>query len=393
MYAKCIVRKNTIGKRGLIPLLIEFRYQNQRIEKTITRINGSKWSESKGEVKGNPMLNLRISDIISRFNIAVTQKLNNQEKINVVKIANELLGKTVESVDKTKLVDYLNEHISNSGLSYGTLKTYYALLERIKLYDPEISLDNIDLVWVEKFIKYLKNEGNEPGTIWTRKKVIKTILNKAVKEGIIKSNPAVGVKSKQEPKIPEFLSLEQFKILTKYEPKTDLESLSKDLYCFGVYTGLRFSDIFFLDGSKIQTEDNKGYRLLLKEVKTKNRLSSLLSKPAVNLLEKYGYPKEGIIFPMLNPTPNRDMMNENKQKESWNAKVNASLYNIFDRLGMKKLGFHTSRHSHACISLDLDIPITTISASLGHSKLKMTEHYARVKNRQLDEAANKWSNL
>ena len=44
-------------------------------------------------------------------------------------------------------------------------------------------------------------------------------------------------------------------------------------------------------------------------------------------------------------------------------------------------------------NLDLGIPITTISASLVHSKIFMTEHYSRVKNKQMDEAADKWSNF
>jgi integrase len=128
----------------------------------------------------------------------------------------------------------------------------------------------------------------------------------------------------------------------------------------------------------------------MKEVKTGNKISNRLSQPALAILKRHGLPKKGVMFPMFTPSIPENSHQDNKQKETWNAYINNKLYGISRHLGFRKMGFHTSRHTHACISLDLGIPITTISASLGHSKISMTEHYSRVRNKQLDEAADKW---
>ena len=391
MYARPILRLNAQGKRGA-PLRIEFRYKDMKKEWTIAKIDPSRWNPTKNEVRGDRMLNLRIQDIITRFDSAINQKLNNQEQIDVETLSSEIIGKA--SGPKTKkLLEYLNETIKESKWSYGTIKTYNALKVRLEEYDPEIKLYKIDLKWITKFEDYLRSIGNEPGTIWTRKKVLKTILNKAVEEGLLKENPAIGMKNKRESKIPRYLSLEEFSTLNEYKPQSDTEELAKDLYCFGVYTGLRFSDVFYLDHSKIKSDGTDSYRLHMKEVKTGNKLSNKLSLPAVLILKKYGFPKEGVIFPLYHPTNPENKNMDDQQKEKWNAYINKEMYKIFENVGLRKMGFHTSRHTHACISLDLGIPITTISASLGHSKLAMTEHYAKVKNKQMDEAADKWSKI
>jgi len=266
-------------------------------------------------------------------------------------------------------------------------------LVKIKEFDPEIRINRVDHVWIEKFEAYLKEQGNESGTILTRRKVLKTVLNKAIKDGHLKTNPALGMKIKRESKIPQYLTLEEFKLFSDYKPQNKHEDLAKDLYCFGVYTGLRFSDIFFLTGEDIRADGKDSYRLYLKEVKTGNKISNKLSQPAITLLKKYGFPKDGVLFPMFKPSANADGLIDNKHKESWNAYVNKSLYKIWNDLEIRRMGFHSSRHTHACISLDLGIPITTISASLGHQKLHMTLQYARVKNKQLDEAADKWNTI
>jgi integrase len=391
MYARPIIRLNAKGKRGA-PLRIEFRYKDIKKEWTIAKIDPDKWNPIKNEVRGDRMLNLRIQDVITRFDAAVNHKLNNNEAVDVNQLSAEIIGKQ-PGIKSTKLLDYLVETISTSKWSYGTLKTYNALKVRLQDFDPDIKISSIDLKWVDKLEEYLKKSGNESGTIWTRKKVLKTILNKAVEDKYLKENPLIGMKNKRESKIPQYLSLEEFKSLAQYKPQNQAEVLAKDLYCFGVYTGLRFSDIFFLRSSKIISDGNDTYRLSMNEVKTGNKISNRLSQPAIAILKKYGFPKDGIIFPMFKPSEPVNSHLDNRQKETWNAYINKTMYGICAKFGFRRMGFHTSRHTHACISLDLGIPITTISASLGHSKLAMTEHYARVKNKQMDEAADKWSSI
>jgi len=44
----------------------------------------------------------------------------------------------------------------------------------------------------------------------------------------------------------------------------------------------------------------------------------------------------------------------------------------------KTLTSHVARHTFATYLLNKDIPIETVSKALGHSNIKMTEHYAKM---------------
>ena len=106
-----------------------------------------------------------------------------------------------------------------------------------------------------------------------------------------------------------------------------------------MYTGLRFSDIFFLDDSKIISDGKDSYRLSMKEVKTGNKISNRLSQPALAILKRYGLPKKGVMFPMFTPSVPENSHQDNKQKDTWNAYVNNCLYRICRNLGLRRMGF------------------------------------------------------
>ena len=66
----------------------------------------------------------------------------------------------------------------------------------------------------------------------------------------------------------------------------------------------------------------------------------------------------------------------------------------FTRAGYPWFSFHKLRHTAACFLLDNDVPITTVSALLGHSSIKVTmDFYARVRPGKLAEAVKKFDVL
>ncbi|MBK8778236.1 MAG: phage integrase SAM-like domain-containing protein [Saprospiraceae bacterium] len=97
-----------------------------------------------------------------------------------------------------------------------------------------------------KFETHLIKIGNEPGTIWTRKKVLKTILNKAVEENYLRENPLIGMKNKKSSKVPQYLSLEEFKtfLVNTIPLQKKLKVLPKTYTAWCVYR-VEVLDIFF----------------------------------------------------------------------------------------------------------------------------------------------------
>ncbi len=54
------------------------------------------------------------------------------------------------------------------------------------------------------------------------------------------------------------------------------------------------------------------------------------------------------------------------------------------------LTFHTARHTFATtVTLNNGVPLETVSKMLGHSSLKMTQHYAKLLDRKIGEDMSK----
>ena len=62
-----------------------------------------------------------------------------------------------------------------------------------------------------------------------------------------------------------------------------------------------------------------------------------------------------------------------------NQKYNDFLKLIAEAVGINKnLTSHVARHTFATYLLNKDIPIETVSKAMGHSDIKMTQHYAKL---------------
>jgi len=60
----------------------------------------------------------------------------------------------------------------------------------------------------------------------------------------------------------------------------------------------------------------------------------------------------------------------------------------------KVLTFHVARHTFSTtICLDNGLPIETLSKMLGHSDIKITQAYAKVSNRKIEEDVNKLNSI
>ena len=55
---------------------------------------------------------------------------------------------------------------------------------------------------------------------------------------------------------------------------------------------------------------------------------------------------------------------------------------------MKKITYHTGRHTFATMMLTLGVDLYTVSKLLGHSNVKTTQIYAKIINKKKDDAVN-----
>ena len=144
-------------------------------------------------------------------------------------------------------------------------------------------------------------------------------------------------------------------------------SISLALMLLSCFTGLAFIDVQQLSPEHIVKDNNENLWIRKPRQKTKNMCNIPLLDIPLEILRKYAdYPackKKGVLLPV-----------------PCNQKMNSYLKEIADLCLIKKnLTTHTARHSYATsVCLANGVSIENVAKMLGHTNIKMTQHYARV---------------
>ena len=133
-------------------------------------------------------------------------------------------------------------------LSEGTQYQYLLFRKQLKEYKSNINLGEIDIKFIEDFLYYLNTEkkiGNSG--IATRRKHFSVVLNKFVLDKIIKENPCKNIPKPKENVKTTFLTSKEIERIEKANlkllNKTKGLELTRSLFLFSCYTGLRYSDV------------------------------------------------------------------------------------------------------------------------------------------------------
>ena len=281
-----------------------------------------------------------------------------------------------------KLVDYIIEQ--------GKGRTQYTNLchHIIKYKGENVLMCEVDKAYLAGFVEYLKTASPEyvkykcrkrekhlsKGTQLTYYNLFRSILNAAVKDSILESNPANKLTSSQKPHHYEasrtFLTIEEVKILSGTEV-SDQDKLICDAFLFCCFCGLRYSDVSNLRWKQLQYLSDGNCQLALVQKKTARTLYLPLSKNAVKCMPERGSDKDDDLIFKLPPY--------------WD--INKALDRWAEEAGIRKhITFHISRHTFATMALNYGADIYTVSKLLGHSSVTTTQIYAKIVDKTKREA-------
>lgn len=150
------------------------------------------------------------------------------------------------------------------------------------------------------------------------------------------------------------------------------------MFVFSCYTGLSYGDVMHLTTKNLSTGiDGKQWIYAQREKTSVPMKIPILSK-ALCIIKKYETHPESVLKAKLFPTIS-------------NQKLNSYLKEIADVCGItKNLTFHIARHTFATtVTLSNGVPIETVSKLLGHSKITITQIYAKVIERKVSEDMQK----
>lgn len=257
-------------------------------------------------------------------------------------------------------------------------------LNSLKKYRSKIYFEDIDEAWLKGYRNWMEKEGNSATTTQIYLRNLRTIFNKAIKEGYIsdKHYPfrtyTIGTSAKSK----SVLYAPQLKALWEYEPTTMSERRSKD-YFFMCYlcNGCNFKDIVYL-----KFKDLKGETLAFVREKTKRtntiadkQITVYLHPDIKRIIETWGNKNNGhedYVFPILNGY--KTTIEKEKRRKTIQRITNRMLNVIGKKLGFdERLTLNLARHSFATHLKISGTPIGFISDALGHASSKTTEHYMK----------------
>ena len=266
-----------------------------------------------------------------------------------------------------------------------TKASYDTLARQVDKFEKGVSINDIDVDFVNSFINWCKDNKLSHNTIVGRLKGIRAMINEAIKRKIIKmeDDPFKFIKIPMMKNREEFLTMEEVRRLEKLKLNGRYKKI-RDAFLFACYTGFRFSDLNSIKNTDIKTINGKKW-IVKKPLKTMDSSNITVRIPIYAIFD--GKPLSLI----------DDAYEGNVEKLCHignNSSANKMLKEIITKSNIENgterhITFHCARHTAATLLLQQSVPMTTVQKILGHTKLTTTQIYAKVNDGVIDNDVKK----
>lgn len=358
---------------------------------TSQKIHNSLWCPKTSKVKGNSALSKTTNSILDNLKLKVLSHYNELLMANK-EITHETLKNKFLGLDERKLtiVQVFKDHnlqmkgLIGKSFSKGTWDRYETSLKhtiefikwKYKVSDMDVRNITPDFISQYEFwLRTVRKCANNTAVKYIKN--FQKIVNICIANDWITKNPFCNYKSKVVTVDKNFLSETDLEKIINKEFKSDRLTKVKDIFVFSCFTGLAYVDIKNLTYDSISIGIDGSKWIKIKRTKTKIEARIPLLQSVEVILDKYkNHPK---------------CLNENRPLPILaNSKMNAYLKEISDLCELDfDLTFHVARHTFATtVTLNNGVPIETVSKMLGHSNIRMTQHYAKILDSKVSNDMN-----
>lgn len=377
-----IIKKSKLLKNGEAPICMRITVNKRVAEVMIKRsIPVDLWNQKKECSKGKDRVATELNHYINTVRAKILHIHRELEIDNKTitadiikdcfygrdKVQRSLLEVYAEHNEKCRALigkEYTESTVTKFDTSINRLKEYI----RSRYHRDDMMLAELDGQFIRDFDFWLKTDKHcQNNSALKHLKNLKKVVRIALANGWIKKDPFYGIRFKQEEVNVEFLSREELDILMNKEFAIKRLEQVRDIFVFCCFTALAFVDVQQLSREHL-IKDNNGALWIRKARQKTNQMCNIpvLSIPQ-RILGKYEDNaeciKKGVLLPVIS-----------------NQRMNAYLKEIADLCGIaKRLTTHVARHTAATVVfLANDVSMENVSKILGHSNIRMTQHYARV---------------
>jgi integrase len=370
----------------------------------------------KEEMRNNPTLLSHLSTFVrslKKVRTAFEDSIHHlsllNKPLNHITVKAEMNKRLKPDKQKTNLIkgfwERFNEFLETAKLQLKplTIKKYNTLYTRLKAYEKsrkiKITFDSINMGFYNDYKAYLLNiknprRDNKRGllddTISKEFSTLKSFLQWSLEMGY-HSNTTFQLKRFSANKKNKQDQVTLKKVEVESLLKLDLSSnirleRVRDLFCFGVFTGQRWSDI-----EGFERDQLNGNKWIFSSKKTGDIIKVPLfgfSEPAVNILKKYDYK-----LPVISQQKFNEYIKEVGEKADINEVVtierqSGSTTDIKKGPKYEFISSHMARRTFVTLFLEMKIPITTIRKVTGHKDVQTLMRYENTSEEAVNEAFN-----
>ena len=269
----------------------------------------------------------------------------------------------------------------------GTARNYRRTLGSFSdfLGGRDIPFSLVDERLVGQYDDWLRRRGVVRNTVSFYMRILRAVYNRAVKEDVVpQADPFrhvyTGVDQTCKRAVGEDVVVRLRQLDLTHSPSL---ALARDIFIFSYCTrGMAFVDIAFL-----RNQDIVGDTIRYVRSKTGQRLVISIEPCIAKLIGRYAGAGRisGYVFPLLSSD---DPVRAFSQYRTALDYYNRRLKKLSGLLGLEvPLSSYTSRHTWATAARNHNIPLSVISAGMGHASEKTTQIYlASLENSVIDQA-------
>ena len=390
---KPVLRLDKMKADGKAPLFIRITTNRRTSYRSIgISLDPKHWDASSGRIKnGHPnsaRANHKLAQCLAELNNAVYE----HEIAKTPFTPSQVFTNLETPPSPPQLLEFCEQVIRRMehANAFGTVNRMKTAVNKLRrfLRGKDVPMADVNVKWLRRYEDFLRVKcENQTNTVASNMKLLRKVLNEALAEDLIERSPFKRYSIKHANTHPEYLTEDELSALQALDlPAGSVLERHRDLYVFACYAGgIRVGDLL-----RLEWRNFDGERIKLVTMKTKDALSIKLSRTALDIIEKLppaSSPQDFLFGLMPNDLDRNSAYHMHKAVSGTTAHINKNLKILAERARIdKRVTFHTSRHTWATRALRKGMPIQYVSKLLGHSSIRMTEHYVKIVNLDLDQA-------
>ncbi|MBZ4044386.1 site-specific integrase [Flavobacterium hibisci] len=382
-------KSDRVNKNGESPIYARLSYNDKQISmSTGQAISKERWT-STNNLRNQLKIEkeIVIKNLLDLFQLNAAKKFTElfriDPEVNLQLLKAELTGKVkidqpkgptiIEIMDTYTL--FFTKRVNSGERAPASLQKYKRAKDLLlsfinnnyKKEDlPASEISSSFVFKLEQFLKYESSFKEQTGiknnSVVKYMKMYKTACNYAIKMDLIIKNPFNIYDGRLSVKDAVFLTQQELNTIeNKIFPTPRLEKV-KDIFLFSCYTGYAPVDALELTERNLSADSNGNLWIMTSRAKTAIRANVPVLPTIEKIISKYKNQQKGLI-PKIS-----------------NQKMNAYLKEVADVCGINKhLTWYVARHTFATtVTLGNGVRLENVSAMMGHTNTKQTQHYAKV---------------